>query len=222
MKNTVVFTKEETLIGQLTALVTLPAGHDPAKEKLPVIVFLHGAGESGRSTPETVEKVRVHGVPKLFCADADYKGLRVITVSPQCTDGLVWDQITLQLMDLIRSAVEKFGGDEARVSLTGLSMGGFGTWNLLTTYPGYFWRAASVCGGGVSWRVNETLRGKPIRMYHSVDDDSVPYEYSVLLARRARECGAEVELISYTDEGHGCWNRAYEHTDLTEWLAGAI
>ncbi len=221
MKNTVVFTKEEPLIGQLTALVTLPAGHDPAKEKLPVIVFLHGAGESGLSTPETVEKVRVHGIPKLFCADADYKGLRVITVSPQCTDGLVWDQITLQLMDFIRAAVAQFGGDEARVSLTGLSMGGFGTWSQACLFPDFYRRLAPVCGGGVSWRVDDRFKGKQIRVYHSVDDDSVPFDFSVIMVKQAVEAGADVEFLTYTREGHGCWTRAYGETDLIEWLAFA-
>ncbi len=222
MKNDCIFTRPENEIGRLSGIVTVPSDFDKTKETLPVIVFLHGSGEAGDGSEAQVQRVRAHGIPKYFGADADYKGVRAITVSPQCPENVIWDDIPYQLKDYIDAAVAEFGGDKTRVSLTGLSMGGFGTWNLLTTYPGYFRRAAPVCGGGISWRVNETLRGKPIRMYHSVDDDSVPYEYSVLLARRARECGAEVELSSYTDEGHGCWNRAYEHTDLTEWLAGAI
>ena len=114
----------------------------------------------------------------------------------------------------------RFGGDPAYVSLTGLSMGGFGTWNMLTTYPEYFYRAAPICGGGVPWRINERLEGKPIRVFHSVDDPSVPYLCSVLMVERARKAGAAVEFISYTDEGHGCWDRAYEQTDLIGWLAG--
>ena len=58
------------------------------------------------------------------------------------------------------------------------------------------------------------------RVYHSVDDDSVPYEYSVLMTRRVQACGGQIELTSYTGEGHGCWERAYGATDLIEWLCG--
>lgn len=221
MKKDLVFSQPAAYIGQLCGLVTLPRDHDPEKEKLPVIVFLHGAGEVGDGSEAAVEKVRAHGIPKYFGRDADYAGLRVITVSPQCPDGLIWDQITLQLREYILAAVKKFGGDPARISLTGLSMGGFGTWNLLTTYPDLFGRAAPICGGGVVWRIKESLKGKPIRVYHSVDDASVPYACSVLMVQRAVAMGADVEFTSYCGEGHGCWDRAYEETDLIPWLAFA-
>ncbi len=220
MKHETVFTREAAYIGRLSGIVTTPPDHDPAKETLPVIVFLHGAGEVDDGTPDAVQKVKAHGVPKYFCRDAAYRGLRVITVSPQCPSGWIWDQITLQLMDYINAAIGEFNGDRSRVALTGLSMGGFGTWNLLTTYPEFFYRAAPICGGGVSWRCGEALKGKPIRIYHSVDDASVPFECSVLMARRAIASGAAVEFTAYCGEGHGCWDRAYEEKDLIEWLAG--
>lgn len=220
MKNDTVFTLPVPLIGSMSGIVTVPSDHDPEKERLPVIVFLHGAGEVGDGSEKAVQKVRAHGIPKYFGEDADYNGLRVVTVSPQCPPGLIWDQVTLQLKAFIDAAVARFGGDPAYVSLTGLSMGGFGTWNMLTTYPEYFYRAAPICGGGVPWRINERLEGKPIRVFHSVDDPSVPYLCSVLMVERARKAGAAVEFTSYTDEGHGCWDRAYEQTDLIGWLAG--
>ena len=221
MRHYEIFTRPEAYIGRLSGLVTVPEGHDPAKEKLPVILFLHGAGEAGDGSARSLERVRVHGVPKYFCENAAFGGLRVITVSPQCPAGLIWDQITLQLMDFLDAALERFGGDPAMISVTGLSMGGFGTWNLLSTYPERFWRAAPICGGGVPWRVNERLEGKPIRVYHSVDDPSVPYLCSLLMVQRAQEAGADVAFITYCGEGHGCWERAYEQTDLLRWLAGA-
>ena len=222
MGKELIFTKQDALIGQMSAVVTLPDDFDAEKESLPVIVFLHGAGEVGDGTPATVEKVKVHGIPKYFCRDNEYKGLRVITVSPQCIDGYIWDQLTLQLKDFLDSAIAEYNGDKSRVALTGLSMGGFGTWNMLSTYPDYFCCAAPICGGGGSWRVNEKLKGKRIRAYHSVDDSAVPYLCSVLMVERARKLGADVEFISYCNEGHGCWNRAYEEGDLIEWLAGEV
>ena len=221
MKNDVIFTRQEPLIGSLSGIVTVPSDFDPAREKLPVIVFLHGAGENGDGGPDAIGHVRAHGIPKYFGADADYLGLRVITVSPQCPPEMIWDTVTLQLKDYIDAAVETYGGDPARVAVTGLSMGGFGTWNMVLSYPGYFYRAAPICGGGVSWRFNERHLGTKLWVFHSVDDDSVPYEHSVLMVRRASAVGADVRFTSYTHEGHGCWDAAYEQTDLIRWLAGA-
>ena len=208
-------------IGQLTGIVTVPSDHDPEKEKLPVILFLHGAGERGKSTPETVDLVKVHGIPKYFGKDADFKGLRVITVSPQCPEGVIWDQLIFQLKEYIDAAVREFGGDPAHIAVTGLSMGGFGTWNMITAFPDYFCCAAPICGGGVPWMADGRLKDKKIRVFHSVDDGAVPYECSVLMTRAARNSGADIELTSYCFEGHGSWDRAYEKTDLIEWLINA-
>ncbi|MBR0510921.1 MAG: phospholipase [Clostridia bacterium] len=217
-ETTIVFTRPAACVGSISGIVTVPRDHDPEKEKLPVIVFLHGAGERADGTEAGVFRVCVHGVPKYFSRDAEYLGLRAVTVSPQCPDGLIWDQITLQLMAYLEESVLTFGGDPTRVALTGLSMGGFGTWNLLTTYPEKFCRAAPICGGGVPWRVDGRLKGKKIRVFHSVDDMSVPYMCSVLMVERAQAFGADVEFTTYCGEGHGCWDRAYEQTDLIPWL----
>lgn len=214
--------KDEPIIGSLCGIVTVPSDYKPGEEKLPLIVFLHGAGEVGNGTAETVEKVCVHGIPTIFCNDPDYHGLRVITASPQCIDGLVWDQITLQLMDWIAHVVKEYNVDENRISITGLSMGGYGTWNLFTTYPEYFYRVAPVCGGGISWRLNERHKGKELRTFHSVDDTSVPYLCTVDMVTKARQAGVNVQFTTYTDKGHCCWNSAYGETDLIEWLAGTV
>lgn len=218
MANVIKYTSKETSFGSLTGYITLPSDYKEG-EKLPMIVFLHGAGEVGDSTPETVDKVCVHGIPKYFVKNPDHKGLRVITASPQCIDGLIWDQLTLLLKDWIDEVAEKYNADMNKISITGLSMGGFGTWNMITTYPDYFCCAAPICGGGVCWRINEKLQRMPIRVYHSIDDPSVPYTYSVLMTERARKHGVKVDFITYTDKGHGCWDTAYEDTDLIEWLS---
>lgn len=220
MNNTDIFTTKAAYVGSMTGIVTTPSDYT-GKEKLPMIVFLHGAGEVGDGTDKYIDRVKVHGIAKYFSKDPDYKGLKVITASPQAIDGYIWDQLTLQLKEWIDAVAEKYNADPDRISITGLSMGGYGTWNMLTTYPAYFWRAAPICGGGVSWRINGSLKDKPIRAFHSVDDNSVPFNCSVEMVAFARTAGADVSLTSYTNEGHGCWNRAYEEGNLIEWLAGA-
>ena len=217
MGKVITYSRPEPVIGQMTGLITVPDGWTK-EEKLPMILFLHGAGERGKSTPETVERVRVHGIAKYFCADPDYHGLRVITASPQCPEDMVWDHITTQLLDWMQAVIEEYGADTERIALTGLSMGGYGTWNMLTMYPDLFCCAAPICGGGVSWFARQRLGGKKIRVFHSVDDDLVPYERSVEMASAAQMSGAQVELTTYMHEGHGSWVKAYEQTDLIEWL----
>ena len=220
MNNVIDFSVAVPYAGQLRGLVTVPTGFEPEKEKLPVIVFLHGLGERDDGTKETLELLKRHGIPKYFCENPDYKGLRVITVSPQCPGNYTWSQMSNQLMDYINAAIEKFGGDPARVAVTGLSMGGFGTWSMITQFPDYFYRAAPICGGGAPGRARNILPGMKIRVFHSIDDDAVPYECSVLMTKEAIKAGADIEFTTYCREGHGSWNKAYGDTDLIEWLAG--
>lgn len=222
MDSEIIFSRPEYYIGMLTGIVTVPEDFDPEKESLPVILFLHGAGERGQSTPETVDKVKVHGIPKYFSKDPAHRGLRVITLSPQCPEGFVWDQVTFQLAHWLEEALVQFNGDRQRVSVTGISMGGYGTWNIITTFPELFFRAAPICGGGISWRARDTLAGKELRVYHSTDDTAVPFTCSVDMVQRAEFSGAKVSFTAFCGEGHGCWEKAYEQTDLIEWLAGAV
>lgn len=221
MENVIRFTGKETEIGSLSGLVTLPSDYKEG-EKLPMIVFLHGIGERGESTPETLDVVAKHGVPKYFCKNPDYKGLRVITASPQCPSDYSWETIVVFLKKWIDEVAEKFGADKSRISITGLSMGGFGTWQMISLYPDYFCCAAPVCGGGGVWLAGDKFSGKTVRIYHSTDDNAVPYLYSVIMAQKVKNKGVNVEFTTYTDKGHGCWDTAYGETDLIEWLAGAV
>jgi len=214
MQNEFIFTHSVEVAGSLSGVVTVPTDFDPKTESLPVIVFLHGAGERGTD----LNLVKVHGIPKHFSADPDYHGLRVITLSPQCPNDMTWNHLAFPLMTWIKAAVAELNGDENRISITGLSMGGFGTWEMLMTFPDYFCCGAPICGGGLSWRA-DALRGKKIRVYHGLDDGVVPISYSQQMVDAARECGADIDFIAYDKVGHGSWIKAYAETDLIDWLA---
>ena len=219
--STVIYRAPVEVAGTLSAIVTMPAGFEPGKgERLPVILFLHGAGERGDGSDAALERVRVHGVPKLFTRDPDHLGLRAITISPQCPEGMTWIHLIIPLKAWLDRAVEAFGGDPARIAVTGLSMGGYGTWEMICTYPDAFTAAAPICGGGSAWRTG-VLGGKRLRVFHGIDDKVVPFEQSLSMVRGARAAGADVSFIAYDRVGHNSWELAYESTDLIPWLCGA-
>jgi Predicted peptidase len=194
-------------------VITTPTDYDPSKESLPLIVFLHGAGERGSD----VSKLRVHGVAKLFSADPDYKGLRVVTLSPQCPENMTWNQLALEVMRLIERVSAEYNADRDRISLTGLSMGGFGTWEIGMQFPEYFSAFAPICGGTMSWRVG-ALRDKPVRVFHGEADPIVPVKNSIEPVEALRREGGNPELTIYPGVEHDSWTYTYEHTDLIEWL----
>ena len=201
----------EPVVGEMTAVVTLPTGFDKAKEKLPVIVFLHGMGER-----ESVERLMKVGMTELFVPDQDYHGLRVITVSPWCPEPFRWGELAAQTMDLIKKAVAEYNGDESRVSITGLSMGGFGTWKMISEYPDYFSAAAPICGGGNVKDAHKIT--VPVRAFHGSADRTVPLLKSVSMAESVSKTNPNVSLTVYAGVGHGSWNQAYKQSDLVEWL----
>ena len=199
------------------ALITFPSNFDKDKESLPMIVFLHGAGERGND----INEVKRHGIPKLFDKDCDHRGHRVITLSPQCPNDDIWNHVVYYLKEFIDSVAKEYNVDKNAISLTGLSMGGFGTWELAMTYPNYFAAIAPICGGGMSWRV-PLLVDMPIRVFHGDIDDSVPIEYSKLMVDRLRACGSDkVDFTIFHGVNHNSWDPAYESTDLIDWLANA-
>ena len=193
--------------------ITVPSSFNRGTDTLPMIVFLHGAGERGSD----IESVRVHGIPKLFGSDENYRGLSVITLSPQCPGGMVWNHLVFELKELIDRVSADYNADPRRISITGISMGGFGTWEMGMTFPGYFSALAPICGGGLSWRA-PVLRDTPIRAYHGDADSVVPVMYSKEMIRVIENAGGRPSLTIYPGVGHDCWTLAYETTDLIEWL----
>lgn len=183
-------------------------------EKLPLIVFLHGAGERG----DDINAVKVYCVPKLFTNNPSYHGLRAYTLSPQCPHNTTWIDYKKELMALIDFVIENNQIDEKRVSLCGISMGGFGTWEMAMTYSSRFYKIAPLCGGGMNWRAWSLKM--PIRVYHGRRDDVVPICQSEAMVNSVIQQGGSVEFTVYDDLSHNCWDRAFEETDLIEWLVG--
>lgn len=199
----------------LNYILTTPTGFDKS-ERLPLLVFLHGAGERG----DDLELLKAHAIPKLFTNNQDYGGLRVITLSPQCPQERTWYDYKWEVISLIKSVAEEYNVDESRISLCGISMGGFGTWEISLQVPELFSAIAPVCGGGMNWRA-WYVRNLPIRVYHGRLDDIVPLSQSEAMVNSIRLQGGNVEFTIYDDLGHCCWERAFEHTDLISWLVNS-
>ncbi|MBR2406666.1 MAG: dienelactone hydrolase family protein [Clostridia bacterium] len=200
---------------KLPYIFTAPTDWDPAKESLPLIVFLHGAGERGEDPAPLRE---FYGIPRLFGEDPDYHGLRVLTLSPQCPNGLVWNNLTLAVRDLIETVVTENNVDRNAITITGCSMGGFGTWEMICAYPELFAAAAPICGGGLSWRASQ-IKHLPLRVFHGGVDSVVPLWYSETMVKAIENAGGNVTLTVFPGVDHDSWIPAYRDTDVIDWLA---
>lgn len=200
----------------LNYITITPKDHDPEKESLPLIVSLHGAGER-KDDPTVLMK---YGPCKYFSTDPEYKGIRTVILAPQIiTEDITWNNITDELMELIEQTVERYNIDRDRITMTGVSMGGFGTWEMGILYPDYFAALAPVCGGGMSWRAERIgFAGVPVRTFHGDCDTLVPPIYSKLMVDAVNNAGGNATLRMYEGVAHEVWHPVYDDSDVFEWL----
>lgn len=190
-------------------LLYLPPGYgeDPAHQ-WPLVMFLHGLGERG----DDLERVKLHGPPKLIEAGQHFPFL---VVSPQCPDTQWWP--TEDLIPLLDHLMREYRVDPDRVYLTGLSMGGYGTWQLAQKFPERFAAIAPICGGGIR-ALACRLKDMPIWAFHGAKDTVVPLSFSEEMVEAVRRCGGEAKLTVYPDATHDSWTVTYENPELYEWL----
>ncbi len=196
-------------------LLFLPSGYGAdAAKRWPLILFLHGAGERGNN----LSIVAKHGPPKI---DTSEKNFPFIVVSPQCPDGQIWsNDLLLALLDEIET---KYAVDTKRVYLTGLSMGGFGTWSLGLAHPEKFAAIAPICGGGeiiTPLLADKTkLASLAVWAFHGAKDPVVPVEESEHMVNCLKQHGAkEVKLTVYPEAQHDSWTETYANPELFEWF----
>lgn len=204
--------KQITITITARYLLYLPEGYETdAGKRWPLVLFLHGAGERGSD----LEKVKAHGPPRLVAAGKQFP---FILVSPQCPEDARWSTDTLgALLDDVR---QRYRVDPDRVYVTGLSMGGYGTWAMAMAYPDRFAAIAPICGGGDPRRAAR-IRGVPAWVFHGGKDTVVPLQQSEEMVAALKAAGApEVKLTVYPDAGHDSWTMAYDDPALYEWLLG--
>ena len=180
-------------------------------KKYPLIIYLHGAGERGRN----IKNLYRHGIPELIIKGRE---IDAYVLSPQCPGNCVWDNIVFDVKALIDSVISTYNLDTTRISLTGSSMGGFGTFQMAFSFNNFFSCIAPVAGGGNSWR-SSNLIGLPIKMYHGNKDDAVPIEYSYLMYNTLKWINKDTELVVLDGYGHNDGiDHAYFDLDIIEYL----
>lgn len=199
---------EVTIKEELEYLLFLPEDYNKQKDKAwPMILFLHGRGESG----DDLNKVKVHGPPKIVESKRDFP---FILVSPQSRR---WGWRPEALMGLLDHVTSKYQVDPQRIYLTGLSMGGYGTWSTAAAHPDRFAAIVPICGGG-NPKDAEKLKGLPIWVFHGAKDSVVPLARSQQMVEAVKAAGGNVKLTIYPDANHDSWTETYDNPELYRWL----
>lgn len=203
--------KEIKLKVELQYLLYLPEDYEKAEKEYPLVLFLHGAGERGNE----IELVKRNGPPKLI---EEGKNFPFILVSPQCPEQTRWNYQTQSLIALLDEIESKYHVDKNRIYVTGLSMGGQGTWSLALTQPNRFAAIAPICGWTDTWEVCK-INHLPVWVFHGAKDNVVPVSESQQMFDALKQCGAEnIKLTIYPEANHDAWTETYNNPELYNWL----
>jgi len=201
----------------------------------PMILFLHGVGERGDDGLQQTDIGIAHAIRK------NASRFPFIVVMPQCRGDKRWihPEMQAQALAALEKSTKEFHGDRRRTYLTGMSMGGYGVWDMTAKYSGKFAAYVPICGGifgppkvpdarvnlaadpKVSDPYAETARrigSTPIWIFHGAADDTVPVEESRKMAQALQNVHADVHYTEYPGVGHNSWDKAYAEPDLVPWL----
>ena len=191
-------------------LLYLPEGFNAARKRWPLMMFLHGSGERGSD----LERVKVNGPPKFLGRQKDFQ---FIVVSPQLPENDSWSSDVLNA--LLDELIERLPIDTDQVYLTGLSLGGFATWDFACDFPERFAAIAPICGRGDEDRAC-LLRNVPVWAFHGAKDPVVPLRDEEEMVNALKACGGDVKFTIYPDAGHDAWTETYANPELYKWFLG--
>jgi predicted peptidase len=201
------------------------------KNKYPIIIFLHGAGERGT---DNIMQVKIGIGPALKTSQP-----RAIVVLPQIPKNNWWTDPDMEKMALaaLDKSIEEWNGDKERTYCTGISMGGYGTWSIASHHPEKFAAIVPICGGiksvKISWHnlvvpaVSNAddpyleVAGKiicPVKTFHAKDDEMIPVSEQRSMVRALRSLGRPIEEVEYENMGHHIWDETYKNPELWQWL----
>lgn len=193
---------------------------------IPLVLFLHGASARGTD----LQQVKAFALPHVLEQDNDNRiNFPAILICPQCPKGYEWKDSSMcsLLMEMLHKVVEKFSINKSKIYLTGISMGGLGSWMLAARNPNQFAAVVPMCGGG-STVYAKLLRTTPIWFVHSANDNVISVTETDALVNALKDEGGEVQYSRYEEchdasaqewmIGHNCWDRAYRDRVLLQWL----
>ena len=188
------------------------AFHIPSdtKNKKPLIIFLHGDGEKGTD----VEKVKIHGPFKYLKSHQ----IDAYVLAPQCPENEQWDSEIIYR--LILKVQKENNVDANRIYLTGLSSGGWATWNLALAHPEMFAAIVPISSFIDLIDMDDIckLKAIPIKIFHGLQDDVVPIHYIAELYKNLKTCNPNITLTIFDDAGHDSWTRVYDNPEIYTWL----
>jgi predicted peptidase len=180
----------------------------PAEPRQPLLLFLHGIGERG----DDLDQLLKWGLPHLV---ANGMQLPMMVVSPQCRPNATWN--ARELLVFLDYLVKRFNVDPDRIYVSGESMGGYGTWDLVGVAPERFAAAVPVCGGGDVGQA-ERLTKTPIWAFHGTEDNVVPIERSRRMVDAVEALDGNAQLTVLAGQGHGIGEMVFSRDDLYAWL----
>lgn len=184
------------------------------QDKKPLIVFLHGDGEKGTDT----EKVKIHGPFKYLKTHP----IDAYVLAPQCPENELWN--AEMLFQLIVKIWNDNNVDANRIYLTGLSSGGWATWNLALAHPEMFAAIVPISSFVDLIQLDDICKIKsiPTRVYHGLLDDVVALEYAASIYKKLKTCNPNITLTLFEDAGHDSWTRVYDNAAIYDWMLGQI
>jgi len=225
------FSKELYISGQNDTLqYRLLSPQDPKEGKeYPLVLFLHGSGERGSDNHRQL----IWGAD-MFVTKRNLRKFPAYVIAPQCPEDLRWVEVhwalethrlpeqpskTMALvMELLDEFQEDYHVDAHRIYVTGLSMGGYGTWDLIARIPDHIAAAAPICGGGDETQA-EKLADMPIWVFHGKQDPVVPVYRSRNMVEAVKKAGSrKIKYTEYPETGHGAWKPAYANRRLLRWM----
>lgn len=198
-------------------------------ETYPLVLFLHGAGERGDDNERQLAYL-----PKLMATESHREKFPCYLLAPQCRSGQKWVDVSWAevknspqpkepshqmkaAIGMLKRTLAEEKIDPNRVYLTGLSMGGYGSWDLVARHPEWFAAVAPICGGG-DVATAKRFADVPLWAFHGDADRAVNVARSRMMIAALKKAGGQPKYTEYPGVGHNSWTPAYEKSDLLEWM----
>lgn len=180
---------------------------------MPLVVFLHGSGECGR---DNAKQVTVGLAPAILLRPEAWPCVVIFPQKP--TRESQWEDYEDAVLAMVEAARKEFAIDEARISLTGLSQGGHGSWEIGVRHPELWAAVAPICGYGDAALIARRWKGTPVWAFHGLKDNVVPWSKTGDVVAALNAAGHGVSFTTYADLDHNSWDRTYRESGLAAWL----